>query len=85
MTHRGACGCETNTGDGAGILVAIPHLFFSEVVEQEAGFKLPPKVRFNFNFLKNKTLPPLFSCLDADSSFSLLFSSLHNRVTMLLV
>lgn len=21
MAHRGACGCETNTGDGAGILV----------------------------------------------------------------
>lgn len=31
MTHRGACGCETNTGDGAGILVALPHEFFSEV------------------------------------------------------
>lgn len=30
MTHRGACGCETNTGDGAGILVALPHDFFSE-------------------------------------------------------
>ncbi|KAL4529823.1 hypothetical protein Ndes2526A_g04578 [Nannochloris sp. 'desiccata'] len=43
MTHRGACGCETNTGDGAGILVAIPHLFFSEVVERDSGFKLPPK------------------------------------------
>ncbi|GAU21207.1 hypothetical protein TSUD_11240, partial [Trifolium subterraneum] len=25
MTHRGACGCEANTGDGAGILVALPH------------------------------------------------------------
>lgn len=44
MTHRGACGCETNTGDGAGILVAIPHLFFSEVVERDSGFSLPPKV-----------------------------------------
>ena len=31
-------------GDGAGILVAIPHLFFSDVVEKECGFKLPPKV-----------------------------------------
>lgn len=30
MTHRGACGCETNTGDGAGILVALPHEFFME-------------------------------------------------------
>src|SRR6478735_4621306 len=24
MDHRGACGCEANTGDGAGILTAIP-------------------------------------------------------------
>ena len=30
MSHRGACGCETNTGDGAGILVALPHEFFKE-------------------------------------------------------
>lgn len=31
MSHRGACGCETNTGDGAGILVALPHEFYMEV------------------------------------------------------
>lgn len=31
MSHRGACGCETNTGDGAGILVALPHDFYKEV------------------------------------------------------
>lgn len=31
MTHRGACGCETNTGDGAGVLVAVPHDFYKEV------------------------------------------------------
>eukprot|EP00268_Persea_americana_P009504 TRINITY_DN1380_c0_g1_i3.p1 TRINITY_DN1380_c0_g1~~TRINITY_DN1380_c0_g1_i3.p1 ORF type:complete len:2238 (-),score=546.92 TRINITY_DN1380_c0_g1_i3:426-7037(-) len=41
MTHRGACGCETNTGDGAGILVALPHDFFSEVAK-DVGFELPP-------------------------------------------
>ena len=28
MEHRGACGCEPNTGDGAGILVQTPHEFF---------------------------------------------------------
>jgi glutamate synthase domain-containing protein 2/glutamate synthase domain-containing protein 1/glutamate synthase domain-containing protein 3 len=27
MEHRGACGCEENTGDGAGILVQMPHRF----------------------------------------------------------
>jgi glutamate synthase (NADPH/NADH) large chain len=28
MEHRGACGCEDNTGDGAGITIQIPHEFF---------------------------------------------------------
>ncbi|XP_057950396.1 glutamate synthase 1 [NADH], chloroplastic isoform X1 [Malania oleifera] len=41
MTHRGACGCETNTGDGAGILVALPHEFYKEVAK-DVGFELPP-------------------------------------------
>ena len=27
MDHRGACGCENNTGDGAGVLIQIPHEF----------------------------------------------------------
>lgn len=27
LRHRGACGCEENTGDGAGILIQIPHTF----------------------------------------------------------
>jgi glutamate synthase (ferredoxin) len=28
LNHRGASGCEVNTGDGAGILIQIPHEFF---------------------------------------------------------
>ncbi len=28
LNHRGACGCEVNTGDGAGLLIQIPHEFF---------------------------------------------------------
>ncbi len=31
LDHRGACGCETNTGDGAGILMQIPHKFLQKV------------------------------------------------------
>ncbi|MFK8010133.1 MAG: hypothetical protein AB8H03_27515 [Saprospiraceae bacterium] len=30
MEHRGACGCEPNTGDGAGILIQTPHEFFEK-------------------------------------------------------
>ncbi|MEZ5043483.1 MAG: glutamate synthase large subunit [Saprospiraceae bacterium] len=40
MEHRGACGCEPNTGDGAGILVQTPHEFFEKKCA-ELGFQLP--------------------------------------------
>jgi glutamate synthase (NADPH/NADH) large chain len=41
MEHRGACGCEPNTGDGAGILLQIPDTFFRDK-SREMGFELPP-------------------------------------------
>src|SRR3954464_11460195 len=31
LGHRGACGCEVNTGDGAGILVQMPDKFLRKV------------------------------------------------------
>jgi len=31
LQHRGACGCEANTGDGAGILLQVPDRFFRRV------------------------------------------------------
>lgn len=40
MEHRGACGCEANTGDGAGILIQTPHRLFEEEA-QKHGFILP--------------------------------------------
>ncbi len=40
LTHRGACGCDPETGDGAGILIQIPHDFFVRVCAK-LGFKLP--------------------------------------------
>ena len=42
MEHRAACGCETNTGDGAGILTALPHDFLAKVADQELRADLPP-------------------------------------------
>ena len=41
MTHRGACGCEANTGDGAGIMTALPHDFFTKVALTEFNVSLP--------------------------------------------
>ncbi len=40
LDHRGACGCEENTGDGAGILLQIPHAFFQHACDG-LGFHLP--------------------------------------------
>ncbi len=40
LNHRGACGCENNTGDGAGLLIQIPHEFFSRRC-RDLGFALP--------------------------------------------
>src|SRR6266404_4587518 len=31
LQHRGACGCEVNTGDGAGILLQVPDTFLRKV------------------------------------------------------
>ncbi len=42
MTHRGACGCEANTGDGAGIMTALPHDFFTKVALTDLAVTLPP-------------------------------------------
>jgi glutamate synthase (NADPH/NADH) large chain len=40
LTHRGACGCDPETGDGAGLLIQIPHLFFTREAAA-LGFTLP--------------------------------------------
>ena len=41
MEHRGACGCENNTGDGAGVMIQVPHeFFFDECVK--LGVHLAP-------------------------------------------
>src|SRR5687768_14691785 len=45
MEHRGACGCENNTGDGAGIMIQTPHeFFFDECIK--LGAHLPPFGRY---------------------------------------
>jgi len=43
MDHRGACGCEQNTGDGAGILVGLPDKFLRRVAKSTFGIDLPAK------------------------------------------
>ncbi len=41
LKHRGAAGCDKDTGDGAGLLIQIPHEFFARECSA-LGFALPP-------------------------------------------
>ncbi|MCP5120400.1 MAG: glutamate synthase subunit alpha, partial [bacterium] len=41
LTHRGACGCDPDTGDGAGVLIQIPHGYYERECSK-LGFTLPP-------------------------------------------
>ena len=40
MDHRGGCGFEANTGDGAGILMALPYSFFQQLGKELFDAKL---------------------------------------------
>ena len=46
MEHRGGCGCEANTGDGAGILVGLPEGFLRKVAKKDLNLELPEKGQF---------------------------------------
>jgi glutamate synthase domain-containing protein 2/glutamate synthase domain-containing protein 1/glutamate synthase domain-containing protein 3 len=41
LDHRGAVGCDPCSGDGAGILVSIPHKFFRRELQEGQGVTLP--------------------------------------------
>jgi len=50
MEHRGACGCENNTGDGAGIMLQVPHeFFFDECIK--LGVHLPAYGKYGVGML----------------------------------
>jgi glutamate synthase (ferredoxin) len=45
LDHRGACGCEKNTGDGAGVLLQMPHRFLLKECEK-LKIKLPAQGQY---------------------------------------
>ena len=45
LSHRAACGADPETGDGAGILLQLPHRFF-EREGLRLGFEMPPGRRY---------------------------------------
>jgi glutamate synthase (NADPH/NADH) large chain len=54
LGHRGAKGAETNTGDGAGILLQVPHEFL-EAECLDIGFQLPPRGDYGVGMV---SMPP---------------------------
>ncbi|HTQ29445.1 MAG TPA: glutamate synthase large subunit [Puia sp.] len=50
MEHRGACGCESNTGDGAGIMIQTPHEFFFDECLR-LGIHLPAYGKYGVGML----------------------------------
>jgi glutamate synthase (NADPH/NADH) large chain len=46
MDHRGARGSETNTGDGAGMLTALPHKLLRREAKELLGIDLPEPGRY---------------------------------------
>src|SRR3982074_3701275 len=49
LLHRGACGCEANTGDGAGILIQMPDKFLRKEAKR-LGMALPPERHYGAGF-----------------------------------
>ncbi len=55
LAHRGACGCEANSGDGAGILIQIPHAFLKKSC-QKARIQLPEAGQYGVGMM---FMPPV--------------------------
>lgn len=55
MDHRGACGAEPNTGDGAGMMIGVPHDFLAACARDDLGVTLPEPGRYAVG---NVFLPP---------------------------
>ncbi|HQX84153.1 MAG TPA: hypothetical protein PKV23_01585, partial [Aestuariivirga sp.] len=50
LEHRGAVGADPKAGDGAGIMIQIPHKFFSEEAKR-LGFELPAPHTYGVGYL----------------------------------
>ncbi|XP_025204305.1 putative glutamate synthase [NADPH] isoform X1 [Melanaphis sacchari] len=46
MNHRGACSCDNDSGDGAGVLTAIPHSFYAHELREQENIDLPEEGKY---------------------------------------
>ncbi|MEL7161653.1 MAG: glutamate synthase central domain-containing protein, partial [Bacteroidota bacterium] len=81
MEHRGACGCEPNSGDGAGILVQLPHEFFRKQLSAK-GKDLPEHGKYGVGMMflpEDKELADRCLFLFEDYADELDFDVIHYR------
>src|SRR5512139_931330 len=69
LLHRGACGCEANTGDGAGILIQMPDAFFRRECAR-LGIALPAPNYYGVGMV----------CLPADATDRVSCQALFDRI-----
>ena len=50
LDHRGGCGCDPITGDGAGIFIQKPHKFFAKVLLDDHSITLPNEGDYGVGF-----------------------------------
>ena len=50
LDHRGGCGCDPITGDGAGIFIQTPDKFFRKVIKQTNSIDLPTEGNYGVGF-----------------------------------
>ena len=51
LDHRGGCGCDPITGDGAGIFIQLPHKFLSQACSDEVSLHLPDEGDYGAAFI----------------------------------
>ncbi|MCP5536297.1 MAG: glutamate synthase large subunit [Akkermansiaceae bacterium] len=56
MEHRGGCGCDEATGDGAGLFIQLPHKFFKSVTPA-LGIDLPEQGQYAVGFVHLSPVP----------------------------
>ena len=65
LEHRGAIGGDKATGDGAGLLLEIPHDFFEEIA-REKGISLPDTGEYGVGMIFLPSVAPLAErCINA--------------------
>lgn len=60
LDHRGGCGCDPITGDGAGIFIQLPHKFLSDACSSDISVNLPNEGDYGAAFIYLSKDPDLY-------------------------